>query len=189
MKRFFNLCGRYHRSLSLLASGVLPEPEKEQVEIHLAACADCRKYYEEIRAVAVPLANWAQDISHLQPRPDVQIRWTKAVEAAGRREPVRRLTLAMAFCEWWRGVIWPHRRVWAGLAAVWVMILAGNLSLPGPVRTLAGNSSPQEMVTAFKDQQKILAELMAGHSDPSEAEPQKFFSPKPRTEGAMVLTT
>ena len=88
----------------------------------------------------------------------------------------------MAFREWWQDVIWAHRRIWAGLAAVWVIILVGNLSLPNHAQKLAGKTTSQEMNSAFKDQQRILAELLADHSVLREAESQKTFSPKPRTE-------
>ena len=188
MKRFFNPCGRYRQSIWLLASGALPELEKDQIKNHLAVCADCREYCEEVKTVTVPLANWAETFSHLQPGQSVQARWARAVQAAGRPEPVRRLTLVLAFGEWWRDVIWPCRRVWAGLAAVWVVILAGNFSLHEPSQTLAVKSSPQEMITFFKDQQKFLAELLTDHAVPREAERPKFFSPKPRTESTEVMT-
>ena len=189
MKRFFDPCRRHRQNISLLAAGALPETEKAEVEVHLAACADCRKRFEEIKAVTVPLTNWAENVPQFQPSQSARTRWSKAILAADGPEPVRRLTPAMAFREWWRDVIWTRRRIWAGLAAVWVIILAGNLSLPGHLQTLAGKSSTQEMITAFKDQQRILAELLVNHSVPHDAEPQKLFSPGPRTEISMVLTT
>jgi len=68
MKRLFNQCGRYRRSISLLASGALPERDRDAVENHLAACAGCRKYYEEIKSVSAPLAGW-EGISHTLSRP------------------------------------------------------------------------------------------------------------------------
>jgi anti-sigma factor RsiW len=188
MKRFFNSCWRYRQDICLLAGGVLSEPERNQLENHLAACVNCRKYYEEMKIVTVPLSNWAGNFMHVQPRPAVQARWARAVHATSRTEAIRRLTPAIAFREWWRDVIWPCRRVWAGLAAVWVVILAGNFSLHEPSQTLAVQSSPQEMITSFKDQQKFLAELLTDHAVPREAERPKFFSPKPRTESTEVMT-
>jgi hypothetical protein len=191
MKRFFNSCGRYRQSVCLLAGGALPEAEKDQINNHLAACADCRRYYEEIKTVTAPLTNWAGNFAHLQPGQTVQTRWARAIHAAARPEPVRRVTPAMAFSEWWRDVIWSRRRIWAGLTAVWVVILAGNFSLHDHSQTLAVKSSlpSQEMITSFKDQQRILAELLTDHSVLRDAARQKFFSPKPRTESLMVLTT
>ena len=190
MRRFFNPCGRYRRSICLLAGGSLPEPEKIRIENHLAGCADCRNYYNEMQAITVPLMNWEGYFTHLQPGRAIQNRWASAVHAAGRPEPVCWLTPGLAFREWWQEVIRPRRRFWAGLAAVWVVILAGNFSLHDHSQTRAVKSSLtlQEMVTSFKDQQKILAELLTDHSAPRDAARQKFYPPGPRTENVTLLT-
>ena len=89
MRRFFNPCGRYRRSICLLAGGSLPEPEKDQIENHLAGCSDCRKYYNEMETVTVALTNWEGHFAHLQPNWTVQNRWASAIHAACRPEPVR----------------------------------------------------------------------------------------------------
>ena len=189
MKWYFDPCRHHRRNISLLAAGALSEAETDPLEKHLTACADCREYFEEVKAATVPLANLTGSVPQLQPSQTAQARWSRAIRAAGRPEPVRRLTPAMAFSEWWQDVVWARRHVWAGLAAVWIIILMGNLSLPNHAQKLAGKTSSQEMFTAFKDQQKILAELMMDHSAPREAEPQKVFSPGPRTEISRVMTT
>ena len=189
MKWYFDPCRHHRRNISLLAAGVLSEAEKDPVENHLAACADCRNFFNEVKAVTMPLTNLAESVPQLQPSQSAQARWSRAIREAGRPKPVRRFTSVMAFREWWQDVIWARRRVWAGLAAIWVIILVGNLSLPSRPQTFAGKSSPQQMITAFKDQEKILAELMTSHSAPREAEPKKVFSPGPRTENSRVMTT
>ncbi len=190
MKTFFNSCRRYRQDICLLAGGALPEPETDQIKSHLAECAACRKYLAEISSVTGPLANWAGDFAHIQPTLAARSRWTSAILAAGRAEPVRRLTPAMAFRGWYLNVIWPYRRIWAGLAAVWMVILAGNLSLHDHAPTSMAKSTPttQEMIMAFKDRQKILAELLPDYSVPHDAERQKNFWPKPRTERMSILT-
>src|ERR1039458_6961680 len=188
MKRFFNSCWRYRQDICLLAGGMLPEPERNQLENHLAACVKCRKYYEEMKIVTVPLTNWAGNFTRVQPGPAVQARWARAVHETSRTEAVRRLTPAVAFREWGEEVIWPSRRVWAGFAAVWFMVLAGNISLHDHSQSFEAKSSPQAALAAFKDQQKILAELLPDHSLPRDVERQRIFSPKPRTESVTVLT-
>jgi len=190
MKWLFNPCRRYRQDISLLASGVLPQPERDEVKNHLAACPNCRNYYEEMMALKMTLANWQQDLAHLQPTQAARNRWARAIQTAGKPKAVRHLTPAMAFREWSRDVIWPCRRVWTGLATVWVLILAGNFSLHDHSQTLSAKSSPpsQEMIMALKDRQNILAELLADHFELHDADRQKFFLPKPRTERMLVLT-
>ena len=190
MKWFFNSCGRYRRGICLLAGGSLSEPEKDQIDSHLAGCAECRNYYNEMKAVTVPLTNWEGEFMHLQPNRAVQNRWVRAVHAASRPEPVGKFTTTACFREWWQDVIRPRRRFWAALAAVWALILVGNFSLHDHSQTRAAQSSPplQEMVTSFKDRQRILAELLADNFAPRDAARQKFFSPGPRTQSMTVLT-
>jgi anti-sigma factor RsiW len=189
MKRFFNSCGRHRQSISLLVAGVLPSPERAEIENHLAACVDCRNYFEEIKTVTVPLADAVEKFPRLQPSPASLMRWANAIHAAARAERNRRFAPLTAFSSWWQEVIWPWRRAWAGLAAIWLMIFAGNLSLHDRSPSFSAKSSPASpaVIASFKDQQKILAELLADHSAPREAERQKKFSPQPRTERADVL--
>ena len=184
MKRLFSLCGRYRRSICILAGGALPEAEQDKVNSHLASCADCKKYYEEIQAVAIPLTNWEKGFTRFQPGQAVKNRWARSVHTAGRPALDRRLAPVMLFGEWWREVIQPRGRVWAGLAAVWVVIFLGNFCLHDQSQATAVKSSPssQEMIASFRDQQKILAELLTDHSLPHSAARQKFVAPGPRTE-------
>ena len=183
MKRFFNSCGRYRRDLCLLAGGVLPAPERDVIESHLAACADCRKYYDELKAVTVPLGNWEENFSRLQPDPAVQRQWARAIQAAGAPGPVRWLTPAMAFRDWWQDVVWSSRRIWAGLVAVWVVLLVVNFSGHDHSPTLARKSSPPspEMIMTFRQQERLLTELI-GSSGSGDVEQRRTFLPKPRTE-------
>lgn len=191
MKRFFNSCRRYRQNICLLAGGALSEPEKDWTLNHLAACPDCQKYYFEIKSVTAPLANWEGRFAHVQPSPALQARWAAAIDAAGRTAEVHQTTATTGFREWYHDVIWPYRRIWVGLATVWVLIFAGHLSLGEHSQiVLAKFSRPsqQQMIMALKERQTILAELLADHSVPRDADRQKFFLPKPRTEYVKVFT-
>ena len=180
MKWPFNPCRRHRQSLGLLASRVLPEREQAEVERHLATCAACSKYYRELKAVTQPLANWAANFANLQPDQAMQARWARAV-----RQPTRPVSVR----EWLHDVLWPYRRIWAGLAAVWVLIFLGNASLRDHPQIFAEKPSPpaQEMLMAFKDRQSILAELLADRAAPPEAGRQRVFPPRPRTERVETL--
>ena len=92
----------------------------------------------------------------------------------------------------WRTILttifWPHPRAWAGLAAVWVLILAVDFSVrdPGPVRAEKSAPSSPEVMVELRQQQRLLVELL-GSSQTREAEPPKFL-PRPRTARAEILT-
>jgi hypothetical protein len=189
MKRFFNQCARHRPGISLLAAGVLPESERNEIEKHLVACVRCRELYEETKSVTWSLANYAENFPQLPPSQTARTRWANAVLAAGGPVTVFRLLPTAAFHDWWREVFGPWRRVWAGLAVVWAVILVGNFSLHDHAQAVALKSSrpSQEIMASFSDQQEILAELLADRFAPREVESRKTFSPKPRTGRAEIL--
>jgi hypothetical protein len=88
----------------------------------------------------------------------------------------------------WRELILPSRRIWTGLAAVWVLIFIVNFSQRDGSQTMIAKSAPPEMMMTFRDQQKLLNELLADRSPPMDAERPRIYSPKPRTEIMELLT-
>jgi len=196
MKWFWNPCRRNRANICLLASGTLAEDEMSEVQAHLAECADCRKYHDEMKSLAKPLADWERNFAHVKPTQDAEARWAKAIQAAadvnGRKQPVRELTFAAALANAVRlaflELIWPCRRFWTGLAAVWILILAANVSLNEHSPAMAKSGPSSEMIMTLKDQQTILAELLTDRSAPRDVERQKTFLPKPHTETVKLLT-
>jgi hypothetical protein len=89
----------------------------------------------------------------------------------------------------WRELVWPCRRIWTGLAVIWILIFAVNFSQRDRTpATLAKSTPTAGMMMTFRDQQKMLNELFADRSLPAEAERPRIFSPKPRTETTKLLT-
>ena len=80
----------------------------------------------------------------------------------------------------WQELILPSRRTWSGLAAVWLLIIAVNVAERD--RSHAGTSSAAPAIMSFKEQQKILNELIANRTPVSEADRPKTIVPQPRTE-------
>ena len=90
--------------------------------------------------------------------------------------------------KFWLELIWPCRRIWSGLAAVWILLFIVNFSQHDGSRVVIAKSTTMGMMTTFRDQQKLLNELFADRSVPVEAERPRIFSPKPRTETMKLLT-
>jgi hypothetical protein len=89
----------------------------------------------------------------------------------------------------WRELIFPCRRIWTGLAAVWILIFIVNFSQHDGSQTAKMKPSPSpEVMMTFRDQQKLLDELLADCSLPMDVERPRIFSPKPRTETMKLLT-
>jgi hypothetical protein len=91
----------------------------------------------------------------------------------------------------WLELILPSRRIWTGLAAIWIFIFIFNLSQRDPSERMARKSptpSP-EMILTFPQQERLLAELI-GPNEPPAAAPQQPYLPQPRSEGRVeILTT
>jgi len=85
-------------------------------------------------------------------------------------------------------VFWPHPKAWAGLAAVWIFILVLNFSTRDSSPQLAVKSTPPspEVIVQLKKQQRMFAELV-GSYEPKDADRQKSFAPKPRSERVETL--
>jgi hypothetical protein len=90
----------------------------------------------------------------------------------------------------WRELIFPCRRTWAALAAVWMALFIFNVSQRDKSELAARKLPPPspEAIMAWRQQEKLLAELI-GPSGTSDAERRKIVLPKPRTENAEFLAT
>jgi len=82
---------------------------------------------------------------------------------------------------WWRELFWPCPQAWAGLAAVWVLILALNSVTREPAPAAQSPNAPRapEVLMALRDHRRLLAELI---ESPMEVEPPKPSVPGPRTQ-------
>jgi hypothetical protein len=87
-------------------------------------------------------------------------------------------------------LLWPHPKAWAGLAAVWVGIIALHISThAGSPKVAEKTAAPSpEMVAELKKQQRMFAELVRGY-DTVEADRPRTFTPRPRSERVEVLVT
>ena len=161
MRTFFNRCGNCRENLCLLASGVLPDAERSTLENHLASCADCQKYYDQIKNAVMPLADWESAFLHVAPSRKVEERWDKEFQAAIEPFPSRQAAIIFSVFDWCRDMIWPCRRIWAGFVAVWLGIFAINLSTRDTAQSMAMKSSPPpaEMVKAFLQSEKARIEF------------------------------
>jgi hypothetical protein len=178
MNWFRNECRRFRREICLLAAGALPEQDRPGLEQHLAACAGCRNYCNEIKAVAAPLAGWEKDFARIAPPQAMRNRWAGAVLAAA-APAARRLLLKEVSRNIWRELIWPCRRAWVGLAALWLLLAATDLRLSDHPMQLAGarSSSAPAILQSWQEQTRILAEL---------TQPPVVYSPPVNTPAAPL---
>jgi hypothetical protein len=123
-----------------------------------------------------------------QPLRQIPDEWREEILVAAdvnrRNLPVREFTFAATTFRRLLSIrLWPCPRAWAALAAVWVVILAVNLSLRDNPGTFVANSAPPspQVLAALQQQRRLLSELI-GQSLTPEAEPPTLLLPRPRSE-------
>lgn len=84
----------------------------------------------------------------------------------------------------WRELIWPCRRTWAGLVAVWLVLLTLQLASRDPAEVATRTTPPPspEVMMVLRQQQLLLAELVE-RSESRAADKPKTVPPRPRSQG------
>jgi hypothetical protein len=132
-----------------------------------------------------------------QPLKEIPAHWREEILAAASAAlPARHLppaahpSLLSTIRHQLSSLFWPHPKAWAGLAAVWVCILALNFSTREKTHLVAEktSSAPQpEMVAELKRQKLMYAELM-GATELRVADRQKNYAPKPQSKRMEIDT-
>jgi hypothetical protein len=138
--------------------------------------------------------DFEQHLQH-QPLRQVPAQWRgeilSAIRQAAARDPVTRHTphaprgrsALSTLNHQLSTLLWPSPVAWAGLAAVWLVILAFNFGA-GAASVPMAKGHPQlapQFFLGFQEQERLLAELIGPRETPS-AEPPRRVTPKPRSE-------
>jgi len=112
---------------------------------------------------------------------DVRRRTDEAHAAA---QPIRLLTSAGTTQAWWREWLWPSPQAWAGLAVVWLIILALNMT--GSSRSssdMAKQATPVPVDAGLSTQRRELARLLDKDNFSEPVPVPKPAPTGPRSEG------
>jgi hypothetical protein len=117
---------------------------------HLAGCADCRAYADQLRAMTDGLRQLST--LPIQPTANFHRRWTTAVETAGETGWVARSV--ELFAQWGRQMAQRNRWALPTLAPLWALILLFKITAPEvaslPPTTVA--RSPIEVFRALRSE-------------------------------------
>jgi hypothetical protein len=85
-------------------------------------------------------------------------------------------------------IFWPNPQAWTALAAIWIFIFAVNFSMRDKTPMVAEKiSPPAPEVVAELRQQKLMFTQLIGANDLRDADRQKLFLLRPRSERVEIL--
>ena len=88
-----------------------------------------------------------------------------------------------------RELVFPCRRLWSGLAAVWLLLFIVNFSQRDNVSSVTGKPVRSgEIIMSVQAQQRWVNELLADRSATPETDRPRNVAPKPRTEKSEIAT-
>ena len=123
---------------------------------------------------------------HRPVEPKLDRMWAKTLAPALRADETPADGNAFVAFGWtlWRELIWPSRRIWAGLACAWVVILALNVAFSEPATRVASKVEPRsrDEIQALIEQRRMLAQLLDLQAKPSNT--RKSGPPGPRSDRA-----
>ena len=149
------------------------------IQQHLTACPACARRFAAEQEFATRLTT---ALRRGEPTPELwrgieeRVRTAAAQKTtahAGREQPAE---------PWWRAWLWPGPRFYAGVAALWIAMLAvdfGYLREPAEVQVASNPPSPV-VQSALAEQRRELAEMLGsvGASAAASATQPKLVSPR-----------
>ena len=85
----------------------------------------------------------------------------------------------------WLELILPAKRIWTGLAAVWVAILVLNFSASddsSPQLASKSAAPDRQTIAELKEQKLLMAQLLGLNDASADADKPKSIAPRPRSE-------
>jgi hypothetical protein len=111
-------------------------------------------------------------------------------DVSWRTKSDRKLTFAATLKLRLREIFWPAPVAWVGLAAIWIFILAVDFSMRDKSGMVAEKVAPPspDVIAELRQQRLLFAQLM-GSTETHDADRQKSFLPRPRTERSFEMLT
>ncbi|MEK7677460.1 MAG: hypothetical protein AAB676_16660, partial [Verrucomicrobiota bacterium] len=109
-----------------------------------------------------------------------------AAQPRGRVQPS--FSLAAAARNFWQESLWPWRRTWLGLAAIWLVLLALNLATNERPKVASHKMPPPdpELMAALREQRRLMLQALEPIAPPPALHP-KIPGPRSEQRQTMIL--
>ncbi|HZI32429.1 MAG TPA: hypothetical protein VFF11_08805 [Candidatus Binatia bacterium] len=88
----------------------------------------------------------------------------------------------------WLELVLPCRRIWLGLAAMWALLFIANFAQRDSSNNAVAQAPPPAgMMMAYRDQEKMVDELLAERPKPAVDTRSRNTAPKPRSEASKTV--
>ncbi len=157
-----------------------------EIQHHLAACPECARWLDAERNLASRLdgaLRQGEPTPAIWERAEQLVRDRAAAPQCGGAKPVEPATSASLAEPWWRAWLWPNPQFYAGLAAVWGVMLAFHLlTLSGSERAPSALASPSpEVRRVLAEQRREFAQMLGFDATPAAAPAGKVQPPRPQS--------
>jgi len=127
---------------------------------------------------------------HRSVEPKLDRMWVKTLAPSLRGEETPAGANPLIAFGWtlWRELVWPSRKIWAGLACAWVVILTLNMVSSEPTTRVASKVEPRsrDEMQALTEQRRMLAQLLDLQAETSRT--RKSRPPGPRSDRAAGIS-
>ncbi len=151
-----------------------------EAQQHLAACADCARWFA---TEAAAVTRMDEALRRGEATPTIWRDAARLVKSARSEQPagLAHEPAPEAAAPWWRAWLWPNWQFYAGLAGLWMVMLAVNLlTASGPTVAARRDAPPSpETKQALVEQRRQLAELLGQAEAASEGVGRRPESARP----------
>jgi len=151
------------------------------IQQHLAACPACARQFGAEQQFAARLAT---ALRRGEASPELWNRAEELVRAAAARKTAAHAGRGQPSEPWWRAWLWPSPQFYAGVAALWIVMLVVHFSYLGePAQAQATTSPPSPAVqSALAEQRRELAAMLGSAGAPGAASATRPRLVSPRSE-------
>ena len=151
------------------------------IQQHLATCPGCARRFAAEQEFTTRLTT---SLRRGEPTPELWQGIEERVRAAAARKDRVRAGREQRAEPWWRAWLWPSPRFYAGVAALWIVMLTVHFGfLREPTQVQAANNPPSSIVqSALAQQRRELAEMLGNIGPPGVAPATQSKLVSPRSE-------